>query len=131
MTDETRTTILTLATNATPLATIAAQVGVSLSTVQYAVREAGLARPRGRPRIERFGDNPFRRPSKSCADRKTPKPRCWCIYCRENRLRDNAENYARVHAHRNHPRPVRDCRCQHCQARREARADAKYGAGLG
>lgn len=75
--------------------------------------------------------SPLQRPMKSCADRKTPKPRCWCIYCRENRLRDNAENYARVHAHRDYPRPVRDCRCQHCQARREARADAKYGKGLG
>lgn len=75
--------------------------------------------------------NPMQRPAKSCADRRNAKTGCWCIYCRENRLRENSEQQARVHAHRDHARPVRDCRCQHCAAKRQARNDAKYGKGLG
>lgn len=131
MTEATKQRILQLATNGTALAVIATDTGVSLSTVQYALRDAGLARPRGRPRIARFGDNPFRREKKACADRREAKIGCYCIYCRENRLRDNAKEEARRHAHREYARPVRDCRCQHCTAKREARNDAKYGKGLG
>lgn len=71
----------------------------------------------------------FGRPRKSCADRREAKTGCWCIYCRENRLR--RETIGRIDAHRHRPRPVQDCRCQHCLKKRQARADAKYGRGLG
>ena len=73
--------------------------------------------------------SPFRRPSLPCDQRKDAKPRCWCRHCEANRDRANAAQQARIHQHRDRPRPVQNCRCQHCADKRIAARERRYGVG--